>query len=385
MSRMTAVQAPIIPIVGELIRSTPGTISLGQGMVSWGPPPQALTAAHAAIDRPASHRYGPVEGEPALVETLTRKLTTENGLDLSGGRVLVTAGSNMAFLSVVQAISDVGDEIILPAPFYFNHEMAVRIAGCVPVVVPTDAAYQLDIDAIARAISPRTRAIVTVSPNNPSGAVYSEAALREVNALSARHGVIHVSDEAYEYFTYDGASHFSPGSLAGAGAHTISLYSLSKAYGFAGWRIGYMVIPESLNEAVYKVQDTVLICPPLVAQAAAVGAMEAGRAWTAPFINELAAVRRQVLEQFAQVADACDVPAPGGAFYCLPRLHTALDAMTLMERLVREHRVAVIAGTTFGLTEGCYLRVSYGALDAATVHEGMERLIRGIRDIVNEH
>ena len=106
---MTAVQAPIIPIVGELIRSTPGTISLGQGMVSWGPPPQALAAAHAAVDRADSHRYGPVEGQPALVEALARKLERENGLDLAGGRVLVTAGSNMAFLSVVQAISDIGD------------------------------------------------------------------------------------------------------------------------------------------------------------------------------------------------------------------------------------------------------------------------------------
>jgi aspartate/methionine/tyrosine aminotransferase len=382
MSRMTAVQAPIIPIVGELIRSTPGTISIGQGMVSWGPPPQALAAAHAAVDRPDTHRYGPVEGQPQLLAALARKLETDNGLDVDGSRVLVTAGSNMAFLSVVQAISGIGDEIILPAPFYFNHEMAVRIAGCVPVVVPTDSAYQLDVDAIAGAITARTRAVVTVSPNNPSGAVYPEAALREVNALCARHGLIHVSDEAYEYFTYDDATHFSPGSVPGAAAHTISLYSLSKAYGFAGWRIGYMVIPERLNEAVYKVQDTVLICPTLVAQAAAAGALEAGRQWTAGFVDGLAAVRREVLDQFARVADVCDVPTPGGAFYCLPRLHTRLDAMTLMERLVREHRVAVIAGTTFGLTGGCYLRVSYGALDAATVHEGMERLVGGIRALV---
>jgi aspartate/methionine/tyrosine aminotransferase len=380
-SRMDAVQAPIIPIVGELIRTTPGTISLGQGMVSWGPPPEAIDAARGACGAPASHRYGPVEGDPALVEALARKLRDENGLDLDATRILVTAGSNMAFLSVVQAITSPGDEVILPSPYYFNHEMAVRIADCVPVIVPTDTSYQLDPDALARAITPRTRAIVTVSPNNPSGAVYPAGALRATNELCARHGLMHIADEAYEYFTWDGAAHFSPGSLPGAGAHTVSLYSLSKAYGFAGWRVGYMVIPERFNEAVYKVQDTVLICPPLVSQAAALACVTTGRAWTARFLEPLAAVRRDVIALFAEIGDVCEVPAPGGAFYCLPRLRMPLDGMTLMRRLVREHRVAAIAGETFGLTGGCYLRVSYGALAADTVHEGMRRLVDGVRQL----
>jgi aspartate/methionine/tyrosine aminotransferase len=380
-SRMNAVQAPIIPIVGELIRTNPGTISLGQGMVSWGPPPQAVEAARDAAALMTSHRYGPVEGSPALVEALGAKLREENGLDLDDSRILVTAGGNMAFLSVVQAITCPGDQIILPAPFYFNHEMAVRIADCVPVVVPTDAQYQIDPDAMARAVTPRTRAVVTVSPNNPTGAVYPAATLHAVNELCATRGLLHISDEAYEYFTWDGAVHTSPGSAPGAGAHTISLYSLSKAYGFAGWRVGYMVIPEALNEAVYKVQDTVLICPPLVSQAAALACVQVGRGWTARFLDPLAAVRREVLDLFASVADLCDVPAPGGAFYCLPRVRTSLTAMTVMQRLVREHKVAAIAGETFGLTEGCYLRVSYGALAGETVRQGMLRLVEGLRSI----
>jgi aspartate/methionine/tyrosine aminotransferase len=350
-------------------------------MVSWGPPPEAIEAARGACGAAASHRYGPVEGEPALVDALERKLRAENGLDLDGTRTLVTAGSNMAFLSIVQAITSPGDAIILPSPYYFNHEMAVRIADCVPVVVPTDASYQIDPDALARAITPRTRAIVTVSPNNPSGAVYPADALRAVNELCSRHGLLHIADEAYEYFSWDDAAHFSPGSLPGAGAHTVSLYSLSKAYGFAGWRVGYMVVPERFNDAVYKVQDTVLICPPLVSQAAAFACVTAGRPWTARFLDPLAAVRRDVLALFAGIGDLCDVPTPGGAFYCLPRFRTPLAGMTLMARLVREHRVAAIAGETFGLTDGCYLRVSYGALAADTVHEGMRRLVDGLRQI----
>jgi aspartate/methionine/tyrosine aminotransferase len=379
-SRMDAVQAPIIPIVGELIRTNTGTISLGQGMVSWGPPPAAIDAAREAAGLMASQRYGPVEGSPELVAALGRKLREENGLDLEGSRILVTAGSNMAFLSVVQAITSTGDEIVLPSPFYFNHDMAVRIAGCMPVIVPTDAQYQIDPEALARAITPRTRAIVTVSPNNPAGAVYPAEALRAVNELCAARGLLHISDEAYEYFTWDDSRHFSPASLPGAGAHTISLYSLSKAYGFAGWRIGYMVIPEALNEAVYKVQDTVLICPTVVAQAAALACVQEGRAWTARFLDPLRAVRREVLDLFTSIADICDVPTPGGAFYCLPRVRTPLTAMTVMERLVREHKVAAIAGETFGL-RGCYLRVSYGALEGEAVREGMLRLVTGLRSL----
>ena len=380
-SRMDAVQAPIIPIVGELLRTNPGTISLGQGMVSWGPPPAAIDAAREAAGMMASQRYGPVEGSPELVAALGRKLREENGLDLDGSRVLVTAGSNMAFQSVVQAITSTGDEIVLPSPFYFNHDMAVRIAGCVPVIVPTDAEYQIDPEALARAITPRTRAIVTVSPNNPAGAVYPAEALRAVNELCAARGLLHISDEAYEYFTWDDSRHFSPASLPGAGAHTISLYSLSKSYGFAGWRIGYMVIPEALNEAVYKVQDTVLICPTVVAQAAALACVQEGRAWTARFLDPLRAVRREVLDLFTSIADICDVPTPGGAFYCLPRVRTPLTAISVMERLIREHKVAAIAGETFGLTEGCYLRVSYGALEGERVKEGMLRLVTGLRKV----
>ena len=135
--------------------------------------------------------------------------------------------------------------------------------------------------AIERAITPRTRAVVTVSPNNPTGAVYPESTLRAVNTLCRDRGIFHIHDEAYEYFTYGGAGHFSPGSLPEAAGHTISLFSLSKAYGMASWRIGYMVIPEVLAEAVNKIQDTILICPPAVSQHAAIAALEVGRSFAA--------------------------------------------------------------------------------------------------------
>ena len=209
---------------------------------------------------------------------------------------MVTAGANMAFMHAVLAISEPGDEIILPVPFYFNHEMAIQMAGCRAVAVRTDASYRPDLDAIGRAITDRTRAIVTISPNNPTGAVFPAALLREVNNLCRDRGLYHISDETYEYFTYGSARHLSPGSLPGAAAHTISIYSLSKAYGMAGWRIGYVVYPDDLTPAMLKIQDTILICPTVVAERAALAALDVGRPYCDPHVRELATIRQIVLD-----------------------------------------------------------------------------------------
>jgi len=272
--------------------------------------------------------------------------------------------------------------VILPVPFYFNHEMAIQIAGCTPVRVPTDERYQLDVDAIKAAVTPRTRAIVTVSPNNPTGAVYPEASLRAISRLCQERGVYHISDEVYEYFTYGETRHVSPGAFEGAHAYTISMFSLSKAYGFAGWRIGYMAYPEALEPAIAKVQDTILVCPTVIAQVAAVAAMEAGPAYCRRHLQSLAEIRDVVAAELRSLEPLCVVPPADGAFYCYIRVNADVDPMTIAERLIREHRVAVIPGTAFGTTGGCYFRVAYGALQKETVAEGIGRLVGGLRSLL---
>ena len=376
-------QSPIIPIVGNLVRSVPGTISLGQGVVFYGPPQQAFDQISAFLADPANHLYGPVEGIANLRESITLKLAAENGIAVDERqRVVVTAGGNMGFVNAILAIVDPGDEVILPLPYYFNQEMAVTMAGGRVVTVATGEDYQLDPEDVRRAISDRTRAVVTISPNNPTGAVYPEEVLRAINEICRERGIYHISDEAYEYFTYDDARHFSPGSIEESGQHTISLFSLSKAFGFASWRIGYMVIPDELFVAMGKVQDTVLICPPVVSQFAAVGALEAGLAYAREQIVEIACSRRAALEELEEIRSICTVVPTSGAFYFLLRVATDLDPLTVVERLVREHRVAAIPGGTFGLDHGCYLRVSYGALRPAEVQEGVGRLVQGLKAIV---
>jgi aspartate/methionine/tyrosine aminotransferase len=380
---MDAIQAPIVAVIGDLIRQTPGTISLGQGVVHYGPPPEVADAVRSALDRPETHQYNDGHGLPELLAQIEKKLDQDNGITVgSGSRVMVTAGANMAFMHAVLATTAPGDEVILPIPFYFNHEMAIEMAGCRAVPVPTDDRYQLDLAAIERAITGRTRAIVTISPNNPSGAVLGAASLRAVNDLCRARGLYHIADEPYEYFTYGSARHVSPGSFPGASGHTISMYSLSKAYGFAGWRVGYLVYPEHLASAMIKSQDTILICPPIVSQVAALAALRVGRAYCDPHVRELAAIREIVVGELAALAPVATVPAADGAFYCLLRVRADVDPLALAERLIREFKVAVIPGTAFGMTSGCYVRVAYGALQKATVAEGIGRLVAGIRAIV---
>lgn len=379
--RMQAVQTPVIPVVGDLIAQKPGTISLGQGVVSYGPPPTAIEQLQRFLANPLLHRYQAVIGIPELLELIEKKLAVENQIFADPDRqIVVTAGSNMGFVNAVLAIADPGDQFILQTPYYFNHEMAVRMASCEPVLVETDANYQLRIEAIEAAITPKTRAIVTISPNNPTGAVYPESILRSVNQICRENGIYHIHDETYEYFT-DTVPHFSPSAILDSASHTISLFSLSKAYGFASWRIGYMVLPKHLLTAVQKIQDTVVICPAVISQYAAIGALQAGRSYCHPYLDAIAEVRQMGLAQLAEIDDFCRIPAAVGAFYFLLNIRRELDDFELVRRLVQDYGVAVLPGSTFGMQgmQGCYLRVAYGALQADTISEGLGRLVTGLK------
>ena len=380
-SRMDRVQLPLIPVVSELIRNNPGTISLGQGVVNYPPPPSAIASLQDFLANSSNHLYQAVTGIEPLTRAISYKLATDNQIELNEqNAVVVTAGSNMAFLNAILAITQAGDEIILNTPYYFNHEMAMTMANCHPVLVNTTDNYQLDLEAIAKAISTKTKAIVTVSPNNPTGAVYPAADLQAVNDLCRDRNIYHISDEAYEYFTYDGVEHTSPAGFAKSADHTISLFSLSKAYGFASWRIGYMVIPEHLLLPVKKVQDTNLICPPVISQYAAVGALSAGKSYCLQHLAEIAEVRAMVAKQLESIQDICAIAPADGAFYFFLKLNTRINDLELVKQLVQKYKVAVIPGSTFGMN-GCYLRVAYGSLQLDTAKAGLERLTQGLRAI----
>ena len=398
--RMAAVLRPVIPELGALARSRPGTLSLAQGMVSWGPPPQALAALAQAAADPLGidrDRYGAVEGDPELLATIGEHLRGAYGVELEQSTLLVTAGSNMAFNALAQVLCAAPpqppSELILPLPYYFNHVMAIQLAGGVPVLV--DAGLVPDPDRLEQAITPRTRAIVTISPNNPSGVVMPPATLAAINDLCARHGLLHISDEAYAAFVHGSTPHVSPGSRPGSSGHTVTIHSLSKAYGMAGWRLGFMAAPRTLAQALAQVQDTVLICPPRLLQRAALAALQAGPSWCAPRVAALDRRRRLLLQAVADQRRA-GLPVrlliePDGAFYALLQVEAAaagaLTGDALMRRLVLEHGVAVLCGESFGLdpgqSGGPVLRLSYGLLQEPELEQALARLFAGISALLD--
>jgi aspartate/methionine/tyrosine aminotransferase len=385
-SRLAQVQTPVIPVLGRLIQETPGCLNLGQGMVSWGPPPEVRAALASVATQagawesgqpsPDLDPYGPVAGDPSLLAAIAWHLQERHGFDPGLSTVMVTAGSNMAFQALAQVICDPGDEVLLPVPYYFNHAMAVQLAGGVPR--PVQAGVQVDPACLEAAVGPRTRAVVTISPNNPSGAVLDRDRLTAINRLCARHRLMHIHDEAYAAFHHGGPEVWSPRSLPGSEGHTAILQSLSKSHGMAGWRVGWMVVPRSLQADLAKVQDTALICPPRLSQQAAAVALQGDWAWMEAPMAALRSRRQRVLERLDRRDRPWRLLAPAdGAFYVLLELDSSLSADQAMERLVREHGVAVVSGSSFGL-EGCCLRVSYGMLTGTALHGAIERLVGGL-------
>lgn len=377
--RMDAVQSPIIPYIGQLSHKNQGTISFGQGIAFYGPPREAFEHVQKCLTDDSINRYGPVEGIPELQQALINKLRSVNGIEIDANNaVVVTAGSNMAFNTAILAITDPGDEVILPLPYYFNHEMSLAMERCKAVLVPTNDEFHLDIEKIKSAINKKTRAIVTISPNNPSGAVYTKQELQTINQLCEQHNIYHISDEAYEDFYYDEHEHFSSASIQDSHSHTISLFSFSKGYGFAGWRIGYMVIPAHLLTAVKKIQDTILISPPIISQHAAVGALSANSDFIPDKRKAMLIKRKMVLNNLSDLNCLKDKPTSEGAFYTLIHIDSKQDDMQLAKNLIEKNKVATIPGSAFGIESGCYLRLSYGALENDMIEAGLNRLIKGL-------
>ena len=384
--RLQKVQTPVIPLIAELIRENSETISFGQGVVSYPPPETVKSELNQFNLDPENNKYQSLSGISSLKEIIIQKLKTENNIIINEENrncLMVTAGSNQAFLNVALAILDPDDEVILPIPYYFNHEMAIVMANAKPILVPTDNNYQLDIDSIKKAITPRTRAIVTVSPNNPSGAVYSANLLEEINQLCAKYGIYHINDEAYEYFIFDDNRHFSPSSRSNAAEHTISLYSMSKSYGFASWRIGWMTFPKSLEAALKKIQDTIIICPPVISQYAALGALKADPKFIPEKLATLNNIRSLIRSRLKELEEEklANISPSSGALYYLIRPKSNLPSIEYATSLICNHKIATIPGEAFGLTQECQLRLSFGALNTHNASEGIDRLINGVKDM----
>ena len=354
-------------------------ISLGQSVPFFGPPPEMIEAVRDALDSfgPRLHTYGPDAGIPELREALARKLTDFNGVEVDPDRqLLVTPGSNQAFMVTMMTILDPGDEVAIASPYYFNHHMAIELCRGVVREVPLseENGFQMTLEDIEGVLTPRTKAVVIISPNNPTGTVYNpEEVVAIVRSLTER-GIYVITDDAYEVFCYDGTRHVSPRAVVESSELLITLGSLSKTLGMTGWRIGHIAADPSLIRQALKVQDATAICAPIVAQVAAVAALEQMPAYPQRMIGELNE-RRDLLQSVVDETSALHWHRTDGALFALVRADAVGgDRRELESELLERAHVLTVPGSAFGSQWSDFIRISYGCSPRDRYEEALRRL-----------
>ncbi len=375
-------EAPIQKLLSES-KVPEDVVDFGQGVPFFGPPREAVLAAAEALDKEHGFKYSPDAGLPSLREAIARKLINENGVKADPEtNIMVTSGANQAFSNAILSVTKPGDQVIILAPYYFNHIMAVQLAGCKPVIVDTDSDYQPTVKRIGEKVSRSTRAIVLVSPNNPTGAVYDKNQTKEIEVLCREKDLYLITDDTYEHFVYDDARYTSALEFDKRIDHTVLLYSFSKSYGMSGYRIGYAVFPEHLYADMLKVQDTLTICPPSPLQYGAEAAIALGAAYLKKFMPSIEKVRRVFIERLVGVSGV-EMPITKGSYYFLLRLRTKEKDWTIAKKLIEEDGVITVPGEAFG-TKYPALRVAYANVDEQRAEEGIRRLKRGLEEILHK-
>lgn len=358
-------------------------VGFAAGEPDFDTPEPIKAAAIDALNRGAT-KYTPSSGIPALREAICEKLQSENGLSYKPAEIIVSAGAKHSLYNLFQAILDPGDEVVIPVPFWVSYPEQVKLADGVPVFVdaPEADGFRVTAEAIAAAITPRTKAIVVNSPSNPSGAVLEEAELRKIAALAVERNVMVVSDEIYEHLTY-GRSHISIASFGPEiQALTLVVNGFSKAYSMTGWRLGWLAGDAEIVAAMGRIQDQSTSNPTSFAQAGAVAALRGPQDAVGMMRDEFQKRRDYIVGRLNAMPGVSCV-MPDGAFYVLPNVSGLLsdslpDGDALATYLLEKHLLAVVPGSGFGVPKN--VRLSY-ATDMATIEKGMDRFEKAAKEL----
>jgi aminotransferase len=348
-------------------------ISLGQALPFFPPPPSALRAAEAALQASDIHAYTTDPGRPKLRRLLAERLG-EFGITCGFEDVIITAGANHAFATVVTTLVSPGDEIVLPAPYFTNHHMQVQASGAVAIEAPLrdQDTYCLTWDDIAPALTARTRAVVLCNPSNPTGApvaaVHGERIVREL----AGRGICVISDETYMQFVYN-ADHWSAASVPDWRGNVVVIGTFSKSFAMMGWRVGFILADRTICEQATTIQDAMIICAPTISQMVVERALRDDWSYTRQFHREFVRRRQLVAERVAAIPTLSWTPT-GGGFFAFTRVAGCTDSTMLANRLLDDAHVVTIPGASFGRSgEGC-LRLSFGSVSGDDLVEGLDRL-----------
>jgi len=347
--------------------------SFSAGEPDFDTPKPIVEAAKAALDQ-GKTRYGPAAGEPRLREAIAKKLQNDNNLCYGAENIVVTNGGKQSLFSLMLALIQPGDEVIIPAPFWVSYPEMVKLAAGTPVIVPTtpETGYRITPEQLRKAITPKTKLFVLNSPSNPTGMIYTPEEIRAIAQVLVEKDVWVVSDEIYEKILYDGAEHLSIGAVSPEMYdRTIVSSGFAKTYAMTGWRVGFLAGPLPIIKAVTTIQghSTSHVCT--FAQYGAIAAYEGSQDCVKEMVAAFAE-RRQVMLDALNAIPGLTSLKPDGAFYVFTDISkTGMNSLDFCSALLDAKHVAVIPGIAFG--EDKCIRFSY-ATSMDIIKEGMYRL-----------
>lgn len=379
--------SPPIPGARRWIESYDGrvghVINLSQAAPGTPPPASLLSALASAAGDPRSTSYGPIRGEPELIRAYAKHVSKLYQSEISQDEIAITAGCNEAFFITILAVASAGDSILLPTPWYFNHAMTLSMLGIEAIPLPTypESGFVPDAGMARELLMERARtqkslpkAIVLVSPNNPTGAVYPSTVIESFAALASEIGGWIVLDETYRDFLPD-PNHYRPhGLLSGTNRdHFIQLYSFSKSYSIPGYRLGAMLVPAAIMCEIDKVLDSLQICPGRAGQIAVAPAIEGLETWrsdTAAEIRRRAAAFSNVMSR----VPGWRIDAIGAYFAYVSHPFSNVPDAFVAEQLARERGILVLPGSFFGVEHSTHLRFAFANTDESGIAELPSRL-----------
>lgn len=343
-------------------------------------PAHVKEATIAALEAGAVH-YASNWGIAELRDAISSKLARDSGLSYApADEIVVTIGANEAVFMAMMAYLDPGDEVIIPTPAWPHYAQCVRLAGGRPVFLRlrVEDGWRIDPDALAAAITPRTRMVVLNTPGNPTGAVLDRARLEAIERVLHGSAVLALSDEIYEHLVYGGVRHVSPASIPGMRERTFVVSGFAKAYAMDGWRLGYLAGPRELVKWALRVHQYTTVCVPTFEQYGAAAALDGPQEERVRMVEEFGRRRTALLDLFAQQDVLRHSPAEGAFYFWVTYPDSAPAAPELAMGVLEDQHVAVVPGNAFDETQQHSLRIAYSA-PLEDVTEGVRRLVDYVR------
>jgi len=380
--RTQNIRLSIIKQIELMASQYPDFISLAQGIPSFDTPECIKRRAELALKRGVVSKYTLSPGIAELRELIELSLARDNMFYDWEKEIVVTAGTIEGITATITAITNIGDEILIPEPTYTSYREVINFAGCKPVFVPLDeeSGWAFDIKKYEQAITPKTKAIFYCNPNNPTGTIYTKDQLLELAGLAEKHDLFLISDEVYKDFVFGDEKIFSLAEIKSLRKRVIRIYGFSKAYSMTGWRVGYLHSDESIIKEIIKVHDLLVTCAPAISQYAAMGALEMADNEVIKANAEYVKRRDLVCQRLDRLSNVFTYVRPLSTYYIFPKINSKYlnkkvehPSWDFAVDLLKNTQVATVPGFAFGDNGEGHIRINFGR-DEEKINEAFDRI-----------